>query len=1226
LKRHSIPNLVVLLMAAGAALHAQTLVISPSSLNITAQANMGTSAQLTFTSTGAPITFSVNPAASWLNTSLGTGQATTPQVITVTIGPLAASANPWVGYLSVYSNGSTPYYSVPVTVTVSSIVVNPATLTLQYTAGSTSAPAPQPVTLAIPPNTTVSLGSPTTSSGGNWLQAGLTGSPPMEVVTVLINLSVAQTLAPGTYTGTITITPTSGPSTAPATIQVTLDVNAVPQLTPAPSSLSFNYQVNGTSNSFTQPMILTAGSQDVNFSLGADSSWITTDQPSGMVAAGQSKTVNVTVNIALLPSSCVPSATQTSLSSCKGNLILTKPGASQNIPVTLTASNNPLLNVNTTPVSFPTYQIGTAFPAAVSVTPSSTGAALPYTVTMATTSGGSWLTVTPTSGTTPTPVSIGVAPGKLGPGTYSGTVSFTAGGATQSISVTLTVTNTPTLVTSLDFHGTTSLWFAYQIGQQPPAAQTVKLTSSNGAPLNYSATTTTSWLVITGNTTGTTDNSFIVSADTSGLASNTYTGQISIAATNPATGAMLSPVDITVTFYVSSNALLLATPTPCPTAGCGGPVVLTAQAYSGQSSQLQSYAFASTSSTDQLTLSVGQSHTDSGGSWLGEYGTSLSATPGTLGLQATPSASLQPGTYTGNVSVTATGPAGAALNSPVVIPVVLQLTSGTISATPAAGLSFSQSTGGPAPPAQSVSVTSNIPGLTFFPSAYDGGIGWLSVSTTTGTTNGSFNVSVDGSKLTIGSYSGKVIVLSPYAAGSPAVIPVTLTVNTGTISAPTTTLSFTQVQGGQAAAQNVTVSGSPGSLNFTVTTSATWLTATPSSGTTPATVQVGISAGSLQAALYNGTVTITSAGASNSPINIPVALAVVSPQTFTASPTTLNFSYIIGLTAPQAQTFQLSSGGTAPFTVTTPSSASWLQVSPTSGNTTATLTVSVNTQGLAAGNYSATITISSPYSQTAAAASVTVNLTVTQITVQPVAITNAASYAAGVIAPGENIVIWGTSIGPSMLTYGSLTASGSLSTSAGNTQVWFDAVAAPVVYASDKQTSVMVPYEVAGRPTTSVVVVYQGVQSLPLVYSVQPAVPGIYTQNYSGSGPGAILNQDGVTVNGPGTPAAKNSVVSVYMTGEGQTSPAGVTGAIAPVNVPAPWKQPLLRATATVANLPALVEYYGSAPGLVSGVMQVNVQIPANAPSGAVPIVITLTAASTGLSYSTQAQVTVSVQ
>jgi uncharacterized protein (TIGR03437 family) len=879
----------------------------------------------------------------------------------------------------------------------------------------------------------------------------------------------------------------------------------------------------------------------------------------------------------------------------------------------LTVSANPLLNVNTTPLSF-AYQIGTAPPAAISVTPGSTGAALAYTVAPATTSGGTWLTVTQTSGTTPTPVLIGVNPSNLLPGTYNGTVSFTASGATQSIAVTLTVTNNPMLVASAP-----SLWFAYQIGQTFPIPQTVALTGSNGAPLSYSATTATSWLILTGQTSGTTNNFFTVSANTSGLSANTYTGQITITATNQQTGAALTPVNIPVTLYVGTNALLLVTPPQ--------PLVFTAQANSGQPAAPQYVSLASTS-TDVLGLVWGQPTVP----WLAPSGEPAS-TPGTLGLTAVPPTSLQPGTYTGSVTVTATGPAGAVLDSPATIPVVLQLTSGTISVGPAS-LSFQESIGGAAPPAQVVAVSSNGPGLTFLPSAYDGGLDWLSVSSSTGVTNGSFNVSVNGSNLTAGTYQGKVVVLSPFAAGSPAVIPVTFTVTPGTISAPTTTLSFTQVRGGAAPpTQNVAVSGTPGALNFTAATTTTdgnaWLTATPQTGTTPATLQVGLSAvaATLPAGSYSGTVTITSAGVSGSPINIPVTLNVLAAQTFTVSPTSLSFSYTVGLAAPPAQSFQLSSGGAAPFTVTTPSNASWLQVSPTSGSTPATLSVSVGTTGLAAGNYTATITINSPYSPTGAAASVAVNLTVTQITVAPVAITNAASYTAGVVSPGENIVIWGTSIGPPNLTYGSLTAGGTmLSTSAGNTQVLFDGVAAPVVYALATQTSVMVPYQVAGRPTTSVVVEYQGVQSTPLVYSVQAAVPGIYTQNLQGTGPGAILNQDGVTVNGPGTPAAKGSVVSVYMTGEGQTSPAGVTGAIAPVNVPAPWKQPQLKVTATIGGLPASVQYYGSAPGEVSGVMQVNAQIPANAPSGALPIVITLTDPSTGLSYSTQAQVTVSVQ
>ena len=165
-----------------------------------------------------------------------------------------------------------------------------------------------------------------------------------------------------------------------------------------------------------------------------------------------------------------------------------------------------------------------------------------------------------------------------------------------------------------------------------------------------------------------------MSANTSGLSANTYTGQIAITVTNQATGAALTSVNIPVTLYVSTNALLLVTP-----AAAGGvyrpglqrPVVAAPEL-------LHSPAPA----TDQLTLSVGQPQTDSGGQWL-LVSAAPASTPGTLQLIAVPPASLQPGTYTGSVTVTATGPAGAVLDSPVTIPVVLQLTSGTISVTPA---------------------------------------------------------------------------------------------------------------------------------------------------------------------------------------------------------------------------------------------------------------------------------------------------------------------------------------------------------------------------------------------------------------------------------------------------------------------------------------------------------------------------------------------------------------
>ncbi len=88
-------------------------------------------------------------------------------------------------------------------------------------------------------------------------------------------------------------------------------------------------------------------------------------------------------------------------------------------------------------------------------------------------------------------------------------------------------------------------------------------------------------------------------------------------------------------------------------------------------------------------------------------------------------------------------------------------------------------------------------------------------------------------------------------------------------------------------------------------------------------------------------------------------------------------------------------------------------------------------------------------------------------------------------------------------------------------------------------------------------------------------------------------------MNGLSSPAAKGSVVQVLMTGGGQTTPAGVDGQITSISATPPiTSAPQLGVTATVGGQPATVVFAGEAPGLVAGVLQVNVQIPANAPSG----------------------------
>ncbi len=224
----------------------------------------------------------------------------------------------------------------------------------------------------------------------------------------------------------------------------------------------------------------------------------------------------------------------------------------------------------------------------------------------------------------------------------------------------------------------------------------------------------------------------------------------------------------------------------------------------------------------------------------------------------------------------------------------------------------------------------------------------------------------------------------------------------------------------------MTVTGTPGALGFTATTSSTapWLSVSAATGTTPATLQVTANPAGLQPAQYTGQVTIAATGAAGSPQTISVTLNVGQAQTLSVSPGTLNFSYVIGAGGTvQPQTVQLTaSGGTASFTASASGGASWLQVSPPSGSTPATLTVSVNPAGVTAGNYTGTVNINSTASATTPAASITVNLAVTAVPTPVIsAVENAASAMVGNgVSPGENIVIYGTGIGPATLTVGAV--------------------------------------------------------------------------------------------------------------------------------------------------------------------------------------------------------------
>jgi len=216
---------------------------------------------------------------------------------------------------------------------------------------------------------------------------------------------------------------------------------------------------------------------------------------------------------------------------------------------------------------------------------------------------------------------------------------------------------------------------------------------------------------------------------------------------------------------------------------------------------------------------------------------------------------------------------------------------------------------------------------------------------------------------------------------------------------------------------------------------------------------------------------------------------------------------------------------------------------------------------------------------------------------------SAASYqpaSTGVIAPGQIVVLFGNELGPAQLTTLQLNSEGRVDTTLAGVRILFDGVAAPVLYVSAKQLSAVVPYSVAPNGHTTVQVEYQGQRSNPLRMWVAPAAVGIFTQNSSGLGPAAVLNQDG-SVNSPSNPAEKGSVVVLFATGEGRTDPPGVDGQVIGATLP----RPVLRIFAQVDGRFAEVLYAGSAPGLVAGVLQMNVKVPADARSGpAIPLSI----------------------
>jgi uncharacterized protein (TIGR03437 family) len=215
------------------------------------------------------------------------------------------------------------------------------------------------------------------------------------------------------------------------------------------------------------------------------------------------------------------------------------------------------------------------------------------------------------------------------------------------------------------------------------------------------------------------------------------------------------------------------------------------------------------------------------------------------------------------------------------------------------------------------------------------------------------------------------------------------------------------------------------------------------------------------------------------------------------------------------------------------------------------------------------------------------------------AVTSGATNQTGVIAPGEVLALYGSGMGPAQLATATL-VNGKVPASLAGTTVYFNGTPAPVLYTSATQVGVIAPFGLSGDKA-DVVVTYQGQISTGLTVSVASSAPGVFTLDGSGRGQAVAVNQDG-SINGPDRPAAAGSFVSLYATGAGRTTPASQDGAVNPVAPPFPL--PDLAVSATVGGKSVSPQFAGGAPGIVAGVIQVNVQIPTGLTAGAVPVVL----------------------
>ena len=972
---------------------AATIGVSPASLTPTAVRTLASPANqvLTVSNIGtAPLNYTATiiEGVSWLSVAGGaTGTVapagSAPVTLAFSTSGLAKGVHTATVEIDDPNADNTPQL-ITVTLTVTAPVIAPSPASLAFSVNQGLNPSSQILTVTNNGDAPLTFTpAVATQSGGAWLSVSPSGQvtiPAAANTPFTVNIASAA-LASGLYNGSITMTDATA-TNSPQVVPVSLTVTTVPVLTVTPTTIPV-IALKGGSNPPNQTVTISnTGGQNFTYSVGAPSAaWLS------IFSGGGGGT--------LTPAASAPLVLAIDITGlAKGNysatVVVTAPGAS-NSPTTITVNLTiQAPTINLTPSSIPLSVVRTLpSPANQTVAVGNTGdATLAYNATV--TSGGSWLSIFSGGSGSVAPAGsanlvLALNTTALAKGVFTGTVSVAdpnASNSPQTITVTLTVT-APIITPS-----PTSLSFTVDQGLNP-ASQNLTVTNDGDSALTFTpginTTSGGSWLSISPATQQTINAGqnvvFSVSIASAALAPTSYSGSVTMTdatATN-------SPQVVPVTLTVNAVGVLTVSPTTVPVTaikGFGNPANQTVT-ISNTGGASFSY---STGAPSASWLTV-----FSGGS--GTLAPSASA-PLVLAIDIT---GLAKGNYSATVQVTAPG----ASNSPTTITVNLTVQSGTISLDRTSiPLSVARTLASPGN--ETVVVTNTGDATLNYTASVTSGASWLSISS-----GGSGAVAPSGASnlvlafnttaLAKGVFTGTVSVADPNASNSPQTITVTLTVRAPIITPSPTSLTFNVNRGANPATQTVRITNDGDApLNFTPSITAGapggWLAVSPSGAVSlaPGAFQdftVTITSASLTSATYNGSITVTDSTATNSPLSVGVTLTVNPFGILGVSPTTINLAARKGGVNPGNQSVTISNTGDAQLAYSTSApTAAWLTIASggtgtvNGGGPSATLALGINITGLAKGNYSASVTVSSANANNSPQ-TVTVNLTIQASTI-----------------------------------------------------------------------------------------------------------------------------------------------------------------------------------------------------------------------------------------------------